>query len=168
MRNIRIGFSKSKKTIRIGSKLIRWWLGAPFSHTYLYFQIDGLTRHSVFQAVGSGLELISIDKFLEHNEIVEEFTIPINDDSYFDILNKCHNAAGEDYGFWQNIGDLIATLFRLKHNPFTDGYNCSEWVALCLIELDPEAFSTIEDLNLVTPKDVYDYLEKKYGKTETN
>ncbi len=164
MKRITVGFSTDSDSKT--SRLIRWWMGTSFSHTYLYFKIEGFRDETVFQAVGSGLELISLNKFLSENKVIAEFQMTIPDDVYNDILNKCHQAAGDDYAFWQNVGDVLAQIFHLKKNPFTKGHNCSEWIAECIIVIDPEAFSEFEDLNLVRPNHVFDYLEKNYGKTK--
>lgn len=161
---LKIGFSKSK-TNAIGSRLIQWWMGTNFSHTFLIFDLPKFQDKVIFQAVGSGLNFIAETNFLDHNDIVTNFEIEINEDQYYILINKCILASGKNYGYLQNIGDVIAKIFRLNKNPFNDGTNCSEWVAECLVTIDLEAFSKFVDLNLVTPKDVYNYLDGKYGKT---
>ena len=75
---------------------------------------------------------------------------------------------GTDYGYWQNIGNLVADLLEatckklcIKKrivNPFMDGINCSEWMAMGLKIKDPNAFKDIE-INRIKPDTVYDYLK---------
>lgn len=164
MKQLTVGFS-THKGLSIGSKLIRLWMNTTFSHTYLYFKLQELDQYTVFHAVGTGPQFISKDTFLLHNIIIREFSFNVSEEQYHTILNKCHQASGRlKYGYLQNLGLVLARLFKRKNNLFDAGVNCSEWIADCIIEIDPEAFSKFNDLNLVTPKDVYNYLDGKYGK----
>lgn len=161
---IKIGFSTTKSKFKIGANLIRWWIGAPFSHTYMEFKVPDIDECLILQAVGHGVEIRTKNNFLKENEIIQEFLVNITEEKYLFILNKSFDHLGDKYGFLQNIGDVIAKIFKLKNNPINDGINCSELMAEIIIEIDPEAFSEIEDLNLVTPKDIFNYLNrKKYG-----
>lgn len=165
MKQLTIGFSTDNNSII--SKLIRWWLGTTFSHTYLYFKLNEFEQYTIFQAVGSGLQFVSETTFLKTNTVINEFIISAKDEKYSEILNKCHNASGRKYGYLQNVGIVLADLLKLKKNIFRRDDNCSEWVAECILTIDPKAFN--KDLNLITPLDIYNYLlRNKYGKISKN
>lgn len=158
---IKIGFSTTNNKFKIGANLIRWWIDAPFSHTYMEFNLPYIEDSLIFQAVGHGVEIKPKNLFLKENVVVNEFTVTISQEKLVFVLNKFFNFIGSRYGFLQNVGSVFAKIFNLKRNPINDGINCSELMAEILIDLDPEAFCNFEDLNLVTPKDVYIYLNNK-------
>lgn len=161
---IMIGFSKHKGFAPM-SNLIRMYMGTPFSHTYLKLKLDCFDKPSVFHAVGKGLILLSYDTFLEHNQVVAEFELDISDDLFKEICNTFHNKASSSYGYLQNLGIILADKFKLNKNPLNDGINCSEWISYCLEEVYPNDWNeSKQDFNLITPKQVYNYLVGKNGK----
>ncbi len=170
MKKFQIGFSKAKSKYAIGSSLIRWYMGTEYSHTYMIFNFE--TYSMVFHATGKGLFPLSKERFLEHNIPVETFEISVTDEEYLQIRRLCFINMGLDYGFWQNIGNLIADLlevtckkFNIQKrivNPFMDGVNCSEWIAYIIKIKDPEVCKSIE-INRVKPNDIYNYLIKKHN-----
>ena len=163
---ITIGFSKHKG-LAIGSRLIRWWMGRPFSHTYAVLNLECFDSPTVFQAVGKGLQFISYERFTEKAIVIDEFQIEVDKNTYKIILNTCQKYSGLKYGYLQNLGYIFCEWFKIKENPFDDGMNCSETIAKLLKFKDPEAFGD-KDLNLVSPADVYDYLKSKsYAEAES-
>lgn len=160
---IKIGFSTPRSKLKFGAQIIRWWMDAPFSHTYMEFKVPGIDDSMIFHAIGHGVEIRPKVRFLKENKIINEFTLKISEEKYLFILNKSFDFIGSKYGMMQNIGDVIANMFSLKNNPINDGINCSELMSEIIIEIDPEAFSEFYDLNLVTPKDIYHYLTYEYG-----
>lgn len=175
MRTFKIGFSHASSKNAIGSSLIRWYLKSKFSHTYMVYSIDAYDM--VFHATGKGLFPLLKENFLKHNIVVEEFNINVTDEEYVKIKHLCFTNMGTKYGFWQNIGNLIADLLEatckklcIKKrivNPFMDGINCSEWLAKIIKVKDSEAFKDIE-INRVKPNDVYEYLKRKQnGSTQS-
>jgi hypothetical protein len=134
-------------------------MGTPFSHTYLVFA--GENGEQIFHATGAGLYQISRCRFLQHNKVVAEFLLEIDSEAEARIKHLASSEAGERYGFWQNIGIVIAKAFKLQVNPFQDGVNCSEWVAEALKQTDAQAFSDFRDLNTVEPSHIYNYMRSK-------
>jgi hypothetical protein len=160
---IYVGFSHSRSGA-IGSRLIKWYLGTEFSHTYLVVQIPLMEETTVLHATGAGLFPASYAHFLEKNIPVREFELDISEDKLAEILNMAHRNFGEKYGFMQNIGVLFVQSlekFGIKEarNPLNEGINCSEWLYEVLTDLYGPW--TEKDKNLVTPKDVYEYLSNK-------
>lgn len=168
MKIFKVGFSTSRSRCAIGASLIRWYMRTPFSHVYLVF--GKAPTELVVHATGKGLFPISRKKFLEHNFVVEEFEISVSDLEYDKIKMLSYDNMGTKYGYWQNIGILIAELLCTTYkklninkrivNPFMDGVNCSEWVSMALKVEDTEAFAEFSDSNLISPSDVYKYLKK--------
>ena len=155
MKKITIGFSKSRKKFAIGSWLIRWYMKTPYSHVYVKFHSESLDRTLIYEAVGSGVRFIGMSKWDRHAEEVATFDIQVSNDKYLELLRYCIDNAGVEYGFFQNIGVVIAGLFKEKFNRFNDGMNCSEntYNIADLVGIKIE-----KDKNLVTPKDIYQKL----------
>jgi hypothetical protein len=136
-------------------------MGTEFSHTYLKVQLPLMQEMTVLHATGAGLFPAAYSHFLEKNIPVREFELDISDRQLAEILNMAHRNFGEKYGFLQNFGVLLVqSLEKLgikeSRNPLSDGINCSEWLYEVLTDLYGPW--TNKDKNLVTPKDVYEYL----------
>ena len=151
MKTITIGFSKSKKKFAIGSWAIRWYMGTPYSHTYIGFHADKIDRDLKYEAVGSGVRFIGAKLWETHAEEVKSYTIEISDQNYIELMQDCVDNAGINYGYWQNIGIIVADIVGLKKNLFTVGFNCSESVGRILRK---EGYTIDKDLNILTPKDI--------------
>lgn len=152
MRTIRIGFSKSKKRFAVGGALIRWYMGTPYSHVYMKFDARAYDRSLVYEAVGEGVRFVGMNNWQRDHEEVASFDIQISDESYKKLMQFCIDNSGLKYGYFQNIGILVADLFKLKKNPLTDGDNCSEAIGQVL---SLEGYKIDKDFNLLTPKDIF-------------
>jgi hypothetical protein len=155
MKTIKIGFSKSKKFLAIGSWVIREYMDTSYSHTYLVFTEEDL----IYEAVGTGTRFISTPEWENHAVEVKSYRILISDQSYLELKNYCESRVNVKYGFWQNLGIVIAEIFKLKKNPFNSGLNCSESVGRILIK---EGYVISKNVNLLTPEDIYKVLESYY------
>jgi hypothetical protein len=152
MKTFKIVFSKAhNRLFPIGSYLIRGYLRTEYSHVSYHF-IDELTgQEMVYEAVGSGLRFISKERWLQHAEITCSFELLVSLDTYLKIRNTCIRFSGQDYGYLQNLGILIADMFSLDYNPFPENQNCSEILARILEE---EGFKFAKNRNLLTPRDI--------------
>lgn len=150
-----VGFSRPKK-FKIFSKLIRWYLKTPYSHVYMKFYSKSLDRWIIYEAVGNGVRFIGKNLFEKTVDIVEEFEIPITDEKQIEMLQWCVDNSGVKYGCLQNIGIVVANILRLNKNPFKSGKNCSELIAEAIEHANIYKFN--KDLNLVTPKEIYNTL----------
>lgn len=128
---------------------------APYSHVYMKFYSASLDRTMIYEAVGKGVRFIGLERWKEHAQEVASFELQISDENYKRLLQYCVDNAGTDYGFLQNMGILIANLFKLKKNPLKDGKNCSEEMG-DVLELEGHVFD--KDKDLLTPKDIYKIL----------
>jgi len=158
MKTITVGFSKSTKPFAVGSWLIRWYMGTEYSHVYIKFHSPSLERTLIYEAVGAGVRFIGLDRWQSHAQEVASFQLTLSDENYKRLMQFCVDNAGIDYGFFQNIGILVANVAKLERNLFNDGKNCSEEIGE-ILEL--EGFDIEKDFNLLTPKDIYEILEQK-------
>lgn len=156
MKIITIGFSKSKKKFAIGSWVIRAYMGTPYSHTYLSFYSQSLDRHLKYEAVGSGVRFIGDNLWEKHALEIKSYTIEVTDESYIESLQECVDNAGINYGFWQNIGIVVANILNLNKNPFNSGINCSEIMGKLLKK---NGYVITKDTNLLTPLDIENILK---------
>jgi len=158
MKKITIGFSKSTKKFAIGSVLIRWYMQTPYSHVYMKFDSPSLNRTLIYEAVGAGVRFIGFERWKQHAVEVKSYSFEICDESYTKLMQFCVDNAGIEYGFWQNLGIVIANIFNQKYNPATDGANCSETIGV-ILALNGYEFQ--KEFNLLTPKDIDEALAAK-------
>lgn len=161
MKTIGIGFSKSAKKFAIGSLAIRAYMQTDYSHVYVKFYSKSIDRVLIYEAVGSGVRFISQKKWESHAKEMHYYEIEVSDESYMKLMQFCVDNAGEEYAFCQNLGIVIAKLFKLNKNPFVSGENCSEIVGKIL---KLEGFQICKNINLVTPKDIKNILEHNLSK----
>ena len=166
MRKIRIGFSRSTKKLPIAGWAIQMWQGfTPYSHVYVKLMVKPVfPSNKILHAAEGQVSHYSETSFLKRNKIVEEFEIEIPDQMY-KILKRdiFHEKAGEPYSILQNLGIvyvcMMRKLFGIKvKNPWTEGWNCSEYASHVLKQTHPELMKDI-DPNLVTPKDLHKLLK---------
>jgi uncharacterized protein YycO len=158
MEKITIGFSKSKNKFALGSLLIRAYMGTPYSHVYLQFYSESLNRVLIYEAVGSGVRFIGSSAWSEHAVEIKSHTITTNKSNQVTLLQYCVDHAGTEYGFMQNLGVPLASIFNLKKNPFRKGKNCSEAIGEFL---KSEGYEIKKDVNLLTPLDIDKILESQ-------
>lgn len=159
MKTITIGFSKSKKKIAIGSWLIRKYMGTSYSHVSFHFNTSTMNRTLVYEAVGSGIRFIEKSNWEKYAELVVSYEIEVSNEIYVRMMQTCIDNAGLKYGYMQNIGVIIAKLFKLEYNPFPENDNCSELLLRLLIEA---GYSIEKSHDLVTPLDIENMLKQPY------
>lgn len=136
------------------SLAIRWWMGTPYSHAALGFEDDD-GEYRIFEAVGSGVRVSCPKKFADHNVVVVAHNVQVPEEYYPKLLGYIDGAEGKSYSITQILGIVIAKVFGLKRNPFSNGCSegvCSESVAWILHKYC--GFSRLGDLDLVTPQDL--------------
>lgn len=159
MKKIIVGFSRSTKHFSPFSKGIQLWDNCDYSHVYFQFESSKYNVSMIYQASSTMLNYMSKDVFLQHNEVIYEFTLEITDEQYFQIMQNCMKSAGLAYGIKQIFGIIIADIFKLNKNIFSDPekYVCSEWVAEQIELLD---YKFNKSLDLIKPIDVFKVLKK--------
>lgn len=129
------------------SRAIRWFTKSQWSHCFLILD-DILWQDAlIFEASAWGVRISLWSKYASHK--TETFSINKI------CSSKClYKFLGAKYGYFQILGDIIAKIFRLKHNPCTKDYVCSEIVLRFLKENDFTEFEKL-DPNLASPEDIY-------------
>jgi hypothetical protein len=155
MRKIVIGASRSPK---IGSKLIQWWIGAPYSHVYSKWYLSDQDREIVYHAAHGMVHFKSSENFKKENEIVKEFTIELTCDQFANFSSTCIDLAGEPYSKLELLQILMSDIsngnIRFKDQP---GYICSELMADLLEDL---GYKFNKPKFLINPRDIVECLEK--------
>lgn len=143
MRTMVVVFTKSKKTFPIFSWLIMLWTWKNFSHVALKVELPHIEKPMLFQASEGSVNYEYWDHFDKKHEIVEEVSIDIPDEIYSDLSKKRLMAAGEEYGFLQNVGIVLVDICKVVglniDNPWKRGKNCSEIIYETVLKpMNPE------------------------------
>jgi hypothetical protein len=148
-----IGASKNNK---IGSKLIRWWIGAPYSHVYARWELKTQGRSVVYQASHGMVHFQSFANFTRDNDIVEEFALEVAPQQFADFSTRCIDLAGEPYSILELVQIFICDITNGKIK-FADqhGYICSELLAELL---EGVGVKLAKPTYLMTPKDIMENL----------
>ena len=161
-----VGFSRPNKSKKfpIFSWLIRLVEGTKFSHTYIKGYQGLKPQGYVYQASGLDVNFMGLEIFESNVEILHEYKIEVTRDQRRDMISRAIRLSGSPYGIKQIFGIAYHRFGRLFgqnwRNPFSDGEItavCSEIVAAVLINL---GFEFKQDLDLITPRDIHDALEK--------
>lgn len=131
------------------SKLIRWWQGTSYSHTYIQL------GNKVWHATGKGVHIISKEEFLKNNVTVKEYYFDNVDSDLVEII--CTSHSGKKYGFVSILGIFIRDTIGIKLIGSDDNqtFICSELVGLVLeLVLEVE----LGDQNYFTPRDIEEKL----------
>ncbi len=156
----RIGFSTTDALL---SRIIRRMTRSKVSHAFLVYRDVDFDREMVMEAVGAGFRIVPLDKFMQHNCVVDVVTprYPIDEG-----LKAAVDWLGESYDTKGLVGMFFLVLFRSLRrrarrlrNLFASrtALFCSEAVARACracrypgFELDPET---------TTPQDLYRFFE---------
>jgi len=163
MEQITIGFSKPQnRSFPIASWLVRWYQKTEYSHVFLKFSSETLNREIIYEAVGQGIRFVGNNEWKVYAKEIKSYTIDVQRCNYITIMQYCIDHAGMEYGYLQNIGIVLADWLGLKKNPFKSGKNCSELLADIL---RVEGYFLDKEVNLITPKDIDELLQR--GKNGT-
>lgn len=128
------------------SRAIRWFTKSQWSHCLLILD-DSLWEDAlIFEASAWGVRISLWSKYESHAHEVYSINRPCTSKVLYKFL-------GAKYGYLQIFGDALAKTFKLKHNPFTKDYVCSEIVLRFLKENGFNEFDVL-DPNLASPEDL--------------
>jgi hypothetical protein len=161
---ITVGFSRSKKWYKIGSRIIAFALRRPYSHAYFRYKDPVTNLQMVSQASHGFINEITYHNFLKENVVVEEISYALNEQQFAELLNWCKSKQGNKYATDLIISIFIKKLIK-KSLGISDGeekFICSEYVIRGLLrvfrtldvkdyvldELDPSDLNTILKRNL--------------------
>lgn len=134
MKTLKIGFSKPKSKLAVGSYIIRLLDHAQFSHAFLRWSSTSLNRDLIYQASRGMVHFISGDNFDAEEITVIEYSIDLTDDQHKIVMQKCIDLVATDYGTLELLGMGLEKYTGIK-NPFRDGsksFVCSELVGTIL------------------------------------
>lgn len=158
---IKIGFSTPiNNPFPVFSWAIKAIYQTEYSHSYLKFRSDRLDRDIIYEAVGVGVRFVGYKLWCEHAKSIKEFELEVTQEQYTELQQFCVDNAGKKYGKLQILGIYIAKLFRMKKNIFKNGDSeevCSEVIAKIMTQL---GYKFDKDFDLITPKDIYQALDK--------
>lgn len=167
MDTIIIGFSRPHKWKPYAWMISKLW-GTEYSHVYIRFYSKTYDRHMIYQASHLSVNFTELNNFLTVNKIVKEFPIDICPTNKTKMMQFAIDNASKPYGILSAIGlgikQIAACLGKKIKNPFADGKNtyiCCELAGVILEQFTGADLGKDEDD--LSPKDVYDYLAKKFA-----
>lgn len=139
MRKITIGFSYPKK-FKIGAKAIALWINEAYSHVFVSWNADKISRQLVYHAAHGKVHFMSMDRLLSDNVVKSLYQIEITDEQYIELVQQCIDLAGESYGYLELFKIIIKDIcdsvgFQCKIIENSRGYICSELLASLLAKL---------------------------------
>lgn len=159
-----LGFSTPKQ-FHILSWIIKKVEKTEFSHVYVKVYSEEISKWLIYQASGMKVNFIGIDRFELDHKVIAEVEFDVSKAIKKQILQEAVDSLGISYGMKQLIGMGIVRLcaaINIKiRNPFADGsatYICSEAGETILVKY--LGFKE-EDLDDVTPKDVYEQVTSR-------
>lgn len=165
MKNITIGFSRSSGKFPIFSWLILLAQNNNFSHAYMRYHDDFTERDVVFQASGLQVNFVGFEFFKTKEIIVKEFEIEISDEAFKNIMQYAIDKAGQPYSMLQILNTAVYLLSG--KSPWDNqivGWDCSKLMADMLEK--ELGYQIPDDVDVITPKMLCDFLESKYGKAQ--
>lgn len=142
---------------KIGSQVIMKHLGTDYSHVSWIFWNNSRTKPYYYEAIlNGGVTFTGHRHWESRNKIVFRRDFEVTQQVYDEFLDEAMDKCGEDYGFLQNLGIKLKSIFGLSSNPFTSAQftsNCSEliYVFSRYVNLDVR---TERNQDLVTPRDI--------------
>lgn len=142
---------------KIGAQIIMYEMQTDYSHVSWIFWNSDRTKPRYYEAtMHAGVQFTGERFWKGRNKIVFQKDFEVSEEVYEKFLDSAMDKCGEAYGFWQNIGIKIKSIFALSGNVFSsndDKSNCSELI------FDFREFVNLEfkediDGEWVTPKDI--------------
>lgn len=137
-----VGFSRPKDW-KIGAEAIKFWIRKPYSHVFVSWKSDKISRQLVYHAAHGKVHFLSMDRLLKENEVESMYKVEISEAQYIRLVQQCIDLAGESYGHYELFKILLKDTcdslgFQCKIVENSRGYICSELLAELLVELGAE------------------------------
>lgn len=164
MKTLTIGFSRSSGKLAIFSWLIMLVQWTRYSH--VYFKLTEMGVDLVLQASSTQVNMVTDAYFLSKETVYQEFTLSLTEQTYEKVLLALLADLGEPYSLLQILNSFIYLLCKKAPlDKYISGWDCSKLVAMTL--KDELGFKIDEDLDVITPKDMYKIMET-YETTSTH
>ena len=165
MKTITIGFSRACTKFPIFSWLIMFAERTDFSHVYVRIKDAQAKRLVHYQASHTFVNYMGEKVFKSQETTTREFDFIVSDRSFVKIQQFAIDAMGKPYGVLSILGLAYVQILKYfgikKSNPFRDNgetYVCSQLVASILKTC--ENVKMPENINDITPKDLFDIVSK--------
>jgi len=155
MQKVSVGFSRHNGSIL--SSLICAVERTDYSHVYI--RRASKYGEYVYQASGLQVNFMSIDTFLAHNTIIEEYEFDIPEDKHDDVISFCIKYAGRPYSVKSLFKILWMILFKLQPS---DGDGDESFICSELGELfchDILGLDIPDSQDFITPKQLNFYVK---------
>lgn len=154
---MQVVFTYNKKNVF--SRMIAWVTGAPWSHCFMI--VSEIENHCIIAEASfhGGVKFNLLSRYQDANTYNME-TYDLGDIKTDSSTNMIMSKIGDNYGYAEIVGNLVARVFRMKKNPFTDDEVCSEYVLLVLRESKLGSEFMDLDPNKVSPGELRDRIIK--------
>lgn len=159
----KVGFSRSRDWYKIGSKVIEITEERPYSHAYVEYTDYFTEQQMIAQASHGMVNQISLERFLERNNIVKEYEFDIDHAQFLLLMKTIESNLGVPYSKLELVWIAIKKLFHVEVNihDHDDSFICSEFVARILQILD---ILSTQNVDFLTPSDLDDLIQQKFNK----
>lgn len=149
-----VGFSRAKESWKIGSKVIATSEKRPYSHAYIRIKDSVTGIELVYQASLGMVNAYNYKLFKEHNIVVEEYNISIDDFKKVEILTFLQTNLGKPYSKAQILFLTLKKLFKfeVRYQNNDQEFICSELAIRIIQIVMPE--TKISNVDYYTPSDL--------------
>ena len=154
---LKVGFSRSRKWWKVGSKVIMATEKRNFSHAYIRYVCPITKETMICQASHGYVNEMNLDIFVKENIITHEYIIKVSMEDFIEVLTFCKRHLGVKYSTKEIFMIAIKKIFHVTINEY-DGdetFICSEWGARVLKSL---RFLNNAKLDYMTPSDFNEIL----------
>jgi len=143
--------------------------GTKFSHVRLRWK-NSAGVEVVYEASGTQVKFIGeIAQANSPVRVCDSFYIDLDVESYRRLIYQCMRFAGVSYGFLQLVGLLFMRVFKLKKNPYPNGFKgliCTELVARVLsYVIESPAYESIATYDEMGLREIHRYFDYNFQRT---
>jgi hypothetical protein len=127
---VSIGLSRPNKW-----KILAWLImlieGTKYSHVFVTWKCEAIQRRKIFEAVGSGIRILSNVNFKKHAKVIELYDFYVDKKTLIEIERDAHDMSGRPYGIkalfglaWMRLVNCFYRIIKRSKkttNPFKDG-----------------------------------------------
>jgi len=159
MKTLTIGFSSPRKE-RFFSRIVKLYQRkTDYSHVYVKLFDPEISEWIVYEASHGRLHAISSDNFILHNNVSEEFRLPISDETQKTIKVFCVDSLQKKSGDFTLLGLVLHKWFGWKlANDGDKRYICSEF-GIRILEVAGFIDYKIKNPDFLSPLDLFRILE---------
>lgn len=136
--------------------MVQYFTKSHWSHCFLVLERVGTDYLIIESSIHGGVKFNVLSYYTKNSTVdYEIYDVPGTGFEMYSVMD----IYGENYGYLQAGGYLLAKLFKLKKNPFTAGIWCSELVLHWLLDSPLKSSFIHLQPNKVTPEDIYEIVQ---------